>query len=64
MKYRFNISNYSELGQRIITALLGAAVIVFGSMYSEWAYFSIFGTILVLSQLEFYKLCGDRKSVV
>ncbi|AGA77799.1 phosphatidate cytidylyltransferase [Echinicola vietnamensis] len=58
MKYRFNISNYSELGQRIITALLGAAVIVFGSMYSEWAYFSIFGTILVLSQLEFYKLCG------
>ncbi|GGF33529.1 phosphatidate cytidylyltransferase [Echinicola rosea] len=58
MRYRFNISNYSELGQRIITALLGAAVIVLGCMYSEWAYFSIFGTILVLSQLEFYKLCG------
>ncbi|QDH78855.1 phosphatidate cytidylyltransferase [Echinicola soli] len=58
MRYRFNISNYSELGQRIITALLGAAVIVLGCMYSEWAYFLIFGTILVLSQLEFYKLCG------
>ncbi|AWW31080.1 phosphatidate cytidylyltransferase [Echinicola strongylocentroti] len=58
MRYRFNISNYSELGQRIITALLGAVVIVLGCVYSEWAYFAIFGTILVLAQLEFYKLCG------
>lgn len=58
MRYRFNISNYSELGQRVITALLGAALIVAGCVYSVWIYFAIFGLILILSQLEFYKLCG------
>ena len=58
MRSRFNISNYSNLGQRVITATIGAVVIIAGSIYSEWAYFLIFGTILVFSQLEFYKLCG------
>ncbi|GGZ35148.1 phosphatidate cytidylyltransferase [Echinicola pacifica] len=58
MRYRFNISNYSELAQRIITALIGAAIIVVGSMYSPWIYFGIFGIILILAQAEFYKLCG------
>ncbi|MDN3668847.1 phosphatidate cytidylyltransferase [Echinicola jeungdonensis] len=58
MKSRFNITNYSELGQRIITALIGAAIILGGSIYSEWTYFIIFGAILAVSQLEFYKLCG------
>lgn|SRR5690606_17608420 len=55
---RFNISNYSNLKQRVITATLGATVIVAGCIYSEWAYFLIFGTILAFSQMEFYKLCG------
>ena len=58
MRSRFNISNYSNLGQRVITATIGAVIIIAGSIYSEWAYFLIFGTILVFSQLEFYKLCG------
>lgn len=58
MRSRFNISNYSNLGQRVITATIGALIIITGSIYSEWAYFLIFGTILVFSQLEFYKLCG------
>jgi phosphatidate cytidylyltransferase len=55
---RFNISNYSNLKQRIITAIVGAAVIILGCMYSEWAYLVIFGIILAFSQMEFYKLCG------
>src|SRR5690554_63768 len=58
MRSRFNISNYSNLGQRVITATVGAVVIIAGSVYSEWAYFVIFGIILAFSQMEFYKLCG------
>ena len=58
MRSRFSISNYSNLGQRIITATLGAIIIIAGSIYSEWAYFVIFGIILGFSQMEFYKLCG------
>ena len=58
MRSRFSISNYSNLGQRIITAIIGAVIIIAGSVYSEWAYFLIFGTILGFSQMEFYKLCG------
>ncbi len=58
MRSRFNINNYSNLGQRIITALFGATVIVVGSYYSEWFYFGIFGLILGFSQMEFYKLSG------
>ncbi|WP_215225263.1 phosphatidate cytidylyltransferase [Echinicola shivajiensis] len=58
MKSRFNISNYSELGQRVITAIIGAAAIIGGCVYSEWTYFVVFGVILVFSQMEFYKLSG------
>ncbi len=58
MKSRFNITNYGELGQRVITALIGAAIIVGGAIYSEWTYFIIFGVILGVSQMEFYKLSG------
>jgi phosphatidate cytidylyltransferase len=55
---RFNISNYSNLKQRVITAIIGAVIIIAGCMYSEWAYLVIFGIILAFSQMEFYKLCG------
>ncbi|UCS94837.1 phosphatidate cytidylyltransferase [Echinicola marina] len=58
MRSRFNISNYSELGQRVITAIIGAAAIIGGCIYSEWTYFVVFGGILVFSQMEFYKLSG------
>jgi phosphatidate cytidylyltransferase len=58
MRSRFSISNYSNLAQRIITATIGAVVIIVGSLYSEWAYFIIFGIVLAISQMEFYKLCG------
>jgi phosphatidate cytidylyltransferase len=55
---RFNINNYSNLGQRVITGILGAGIIVAGSVISPWLYFLIFGLILAFSQMEFYKLSG------
>lgn len=58
MRDRFNINNYSNLGQRVITAIIGAAIIIAGSIVSPWLYFLIFGLILVFSQMEFYRLTG------
>ncbi len=58
MRSRFNINNYSNLGQRAITAFIGALVVVSGSIYSDWTYFLIFAIILGFSQMEFYKLSG------
>lgn len=58
MRSRFNINNYSNLGQRAITAFIGALVVVLGSIYSDWTYFLIFAVILGFSQMEFYKLSG------
>ncbi len=58
MRSRFNINNYSNLGQRVITAVIGATIIIACSYYNEWLYFGIFGLILGFSQMEFYKLSG------
>lgn len=58
MRSRFNISNYSNLGQRAITGLIGAVIVIGGSVYSDWTYFLIFAAILGFSQMEFYKLTG------
>lgn len=58
MRDRFNINNYSNLAQRVITALIGAFVIIAGAVYSPWIYFITFGLILAFSQMEFYKLSG------
>jgi phosphatidate cytidylyltransferase len=52
------LSKFSNLTQRLITALLGAAAIVFGIVFSEWTYFIIFFIISLFSLLEFYKLAG------
>lgn len=58
MRSRFNINNYSNLGQRAITAFIGALVVVLGCIYSDWTYFLVFVVILGFSQMEFYKLSG------
>ncbi len=58
MRSRFNIKKYSNLVQRAITSLVGAALILAALIYSDWTYFLIFGTILGMSQMEFYKLSG------
>ncbi len=58
MRSRFNINNYSNLGQRAITAVIGSLLVVSASIYSDWTYFIVFATILGFSQMEFYKLTG------
>jgi phosphatidate cytidylyltransferase len=52
------IKSYSNLVQRIITAVIGAAAVVAGIMFSEWTYFLIFFIITGLTLWEFYKLAG------
>ncbi len=49
---------FSNLSQRLLTALLGAAGIVFAIMFSEWTYFLVFFIICLFTLLEFYKLAG------
>lgn len=49
---------FSNLVPRLMTALLGAAAIVFSIMYSEWTYFAVFLFICTYSLMEFYKLAG------
>jgi phosphatidate cytidylyltransferase len=52
------LNKYSNLTQRIITALLGVAVIIFGVVFSEWTYFAVFFIICFFSLREFYALSG------
>ncbi|MEQ8424118.1 MAG: phosphatidate cytidylyltransferase [Cyclobacteriaceae bacterium] len=52
------IAKYNNLTQRIITAFLGAAVIVFCIVYGAWTYYAVFFTICLLTLLEFYDLSG------
>ncbi len=52
------LNKYSNLTQRIITALVGVAVIIFGVVFSEWTYFAVFFTICLFSLIEFYNLSG------
>lgn len=52
------LSQYSNLTQRVFTGLLGSAAIIVGIIYSPWTYFAIFAFITVITLLEFYKLTG------
>ena len=52
------ISKYNNLTQRLITAIIGSAVVIAGVAYSEWTYFAVFLFICLFSMLEFYKLAG------
>jgi phosphatidate cytidylyltransferase len=58
------LKNYSNLVQRIITALFGAAVIIGGVVYSEWTYFAVFFFIALMTLWEFYGLAGLDGMVV
>jgi phosphatidate cytidylyltransferase len=53
-----SLNKYSELQQRIIAAIIGAAVIVGGVIYSQWAYYGIFLFICMATIQEFYRLLG------
>ncbi len=50
------LDKLSNLQQRIITGLSGAALLVTGIWYSDWSYFGVFAVIAMLSLIEFYKL--------
>ena len=52
------LSRYNNLTQRIITAVIGAALIITGIAVSEWTYFTVFFIICLFSLLEFYQLSG------
>ncbi|MEO1050481.1 MAG: phosphatidate cytidylyltransferase [Bacteroidota bacterium] len=52
------LRNYNNLTQRIIAAVIGAFIIIFGTAYSQWSYFAVFFIICMLAQLEFYTLTG------
>lgn len=50
------LSKYNDLTQRVITGIIGAILIIFAVIYSQWSYFGVFLVICVMTQLEFYKL--------
>ena len=52
------LKKYSNLTQRIITAIIGAALVITSIVYSDWTYFIVFLIICTLSLWEFYKLSG------
>lgn len=52
------LNRYNNLTQRIITALLGAMLIIVSLYYGAWSYFAVFLLICAITQLEFYKLVG------
>lgn len=52
------VKKYSNLTQRLITGILGAAGIIVGVCIGEWTYFAIFFIICLFTLLEFYKLIG------
>jgi phosphatidate cytidylyltransferase len=53
-----SIRKYNNLTQRIITGLVGSAVIIACVCISPWTYFTIFFLICLLSLYEFYTLMG------
>jgi phosphatidate cytidylyltransferase len=52
------LSKYNNLTQRTITGLLGAAAVITGVCYSEWAYFLLFFILCLMATREFYVLAG------
>ncbi|SIQ65036.1 phosphatidate cytidylyltransferase [Pontibacter lucknowensis] len=50
------LSALSNLQQRLIVGVLGAALFIGGIIFSEWTFFILFLGLTVLGTLEFYKL--------
>jgi phosphatidate cytidylyltransferase len=50
------LDRFNNLTQRIIAALVGAFIIIFSLIYSEWSYFAVFLVVCVFTQFEFYRL--------
>lgn len=52
------LSKYNNLTQRLITAIIGSAIVITCVVFNEWSYYAIFLFICFFSMLEFYKLAG------
>ncbi|WP_255594464.1 phosphatidate cytidylyltransferase [Pontibacter sp. HSC-14F20] len=52
------LSALSNLQQRLIVGVLGAALFIGGIIFSEWTFFILFLGLTVLGTLEFYRLAG------
>lgn len=52
------LRKYNNLTQRLITAFIGAAVIIFCIVFSEWTYFAVFFVLCLFTLIEFYDLSG------
>lgn len=55
---KLSLNNFNNLTQRIITALIGAVILVAACIHSPWSYFAVFFLICCLTMIEFYKLAG------
>jgi phosphatidate cytidylyltransferase len=53
-----SFADYPNLVQRIATGVVGAFLIIFGIVFSEWTYFTVFLLICFFSMMEFYRLSG------
>lgn len=49
-------SSFGGLKLRILTAVVGAILLITGTVYSQWTYFAVFLVISILTQWEFYQL--------
>jgi phosphatidate cytidylyltransferase len=52
------LTKYNNLTQRIITGLVGSAVVIAAVCIGPWTYFVVFMILCLFSLLEFYKLIG------
>lgn len=53
-----NLQNKSNLVQRVVTALIGAPLLIFCIYYSPITFWLLFLALTILTQYEFYKLLG------
>ncbi len=56
-----NSTKYSDLKQRVLAGVVGAALIVSGIFFSAWTFFAVFFIIAIFTLLEFYKLVGQEE---
>lgn len=51
-----SLNRFGGLKQRVVTALIGAMVVISGTVYDKWTYFAVFLVVSMLTQWEFYHL--------
>jgi len=62
LKTTSTLSKYPNILVRVLTATLGAVIIVLGIVGGPWSYFLVFLGIAILSQWEFYKIVQTSAS--